>query len=132
LKVLLDNNLPPALAEALNALAGRENHSVEHLRKKFDAATPDADWIGELGREGGWIIISEDRRIARNRHEREALRKSDVITFVLAKSWKHQVYWEKASRLIGWWPDIVRQAEMVQAGAVFEVPFRRTGKFKQL
>lgn len=132
MKFLLDNNLPPALAEALHALSSRENHEVEHLRGKFDGATADADWITTLGQEAGWVIVSADRRITRNRHEREALRRAALTTFVLAKSWMHQEFWEKASRLVGWWPDIVKQAELVQPGAIFEVPFKRTGRFKQL
>ncbi len=132
MNVLIDNNLPPALAEALDALAKREGDRVEHLRSRFDASTPDQEWIEELGQDENWVVISEDRRLTRNRHEREALRRNGITTFVLAKAWKHQEYWEKASRLIGRWPDIIKQAQMVQPGAIFEVPIGRTSKFRQL
>ena len=132
MKFLLDNNLAPPLAEALHALSKRDGHGVVHLREIFDPTTPDVEWITSLGEQGGWVILSEDRRIVKNRHEREALRRAAMTTFVLAKAWAHQAFWPKASRLIGWWPHIMRQAEMVEAGAIFEVPFRLTVKFRQL
>lgn len=60
MKFLLDNNLPPALAQALNALSAKEGHQVFHLRQKFSANTPDRDWIQVLGQETDWAVISQD------------------------------------------------------------------------
>ena len=48
MKLMLDNNLPPALAHALHDLSHAywdDTHQVVALRARFPAATPDADWI---------------------------------------------------------------------------------------
>ncbi|MCC6123349.1 MAG: hypothetical protein IT426_00130 [Pirellulales bacterium] len=36
---------------------------VAHLFSKFPSGTPDSQWIPELSKEGGWIVISADRGI---------------------------------------------------------------------
>ncbi|TVT84568.1 hypothetical protein [Pseudomonas sp. H3(2019)] len=56
---LLDNNLPPALARALNELSKSEGHTVTPLRDKFPQSTSDMTWISTLSEEGGWAVISD-------------------------------------------------------------------------
>jgi predicted nuclease of predicted toxin-antitoxin system len=60
LKFLLDNNLPPALARALNELtkgAWTGEHIVTHLRDKFSENTPDEAWIVSRSEESDWVVI---------------------------------------------------------------------------
>ena len=77
MKVMVDENLPPAMAKALAALfAGK--HEVVHLREKFGAAVKDTEWIGALNAEGHWVIISGDRRIAKNKAEQQAFKSSKL------------------------------------------------------
>lgn len=65
MKVLIDENLPPALARSLNELfAGK--HEIIHTRERYGPGVKDLQWIRELSAEGRWIIISGDRRITRN------------------------------------------------------------------
>jgi hypothetical protein len=132
LKFFFDNCLSPYLAQAIRALSVPERHEVVHLRDRFQANAPDVDWITALGQEGAWVIISGDPRISKNRHEREVWRQAQLTTFFLAKGWMTIGFWEQAANLVRWWPKIVEQAHLVQAGAVFEVPIRfGSGKFKQ-
>lgn len=133
MQVLIDNNLPPALARALNELSdAHEGVPVTHLREKFDATTADTDWIDALAAEGGWIVISQDR-LRKSRLEREALRRSGLVFFLLEKSWSNHTFWEKSQNLVRWWPAILDQADRVVDGAAFLVPwqFSGKGKFKQ-
>jgi hypothetical protein len=106
LKVLLDNNLSPHLARALNALLEPEGDQVVHLTDRFPANTEDRAWIGALAEEGGWVVISADLRIYRNPLEREAWRRARLIVFFLAQQWGKARNIEKAWRLLRWWPRI--------------------------
>ncbi|MGH7098109.1 MAG: hypothetical protein ACREE4_10690 [Stellaceae bacterium] len=122
MKVLLDNNLSPYLARALNALLEPEDDQVAHLTDRFPANTEDRAWIGALAEEGGWVVISGDLRIYRNRLEREAWRRSRLIAFFLAPQWGKARNIEKAWRLLRWWPRIREQVGIVDAPAAFELP----------
>lgn len=134
MRFLLDNNLSPRLAEALRALAAPDGDEVYHLKERFPRNAKDVEWIGKLGAEGDWIVISGDLRIWKTKHEREALRKAKITTFFLGKSWRNWKFWDMAWRLVRWWPFISAQARMVQPGAIFEIPLNvgRQGKFKQI
>ena len=133
MKVLLDNNLSPHLARALNALLEPEGDQVVHLTDRFPASTEDRAWIGALAEEGGWVVISGDLRIYRNRLEREAWRRSRLIVFFLAPQWGKVRNIEKAWRLLRWWPRIREQVAIVEAPAAFELPLAYgSGRLKVL
>ena len=132
---LLDNNLPPALAKALQELSIAEwdgEHRVTHLREKFRPNTPDAEWIEQLSAEGNWTVVTHDR--LKKGMEREVLKRAGLIVFMLDKSWGNQKFWEKSHQLIRWWPAIIYQSEIVSGGAAFGVKwqFSGKGKFEQL
>ena len=74
-------------------------------------------------------MITQDRLI-RNPLEREAFRRSGLTVCVLTKAWANHRNWEKAAKLVRWWPRIMEQAELVEGGAAFEVPWRFSGKGK--
>lgn len=120
MRFLLDNCLPPRLAAAIDILD--DGSTVNHLSQKFARNTPDAEWITELGKEGGWVIVSGDLRISRNKAERRAWLESGLTAFFLAGGWGQQKLWYTAWRLIKWWPLIVTQAESIRPGAGFVVP----------
>lgn len=61
MKLLLDHNLSPKLARALQALF--DDHEVVSLRDKFRDQTPDEEWITALDREGGWAVLTKDLRL---------------------------------------------------------------------
>jgi len=77
-KVIFDHNLSPRLARALHAFFSGE-HEVISLRDRFDPAIKDVDLIRILSAEGNWVFISGDRRITRNKAEREVFRNSRLI-----------------------------------------------------
>jgi len=131
LKVFLDNNLSPHLAHALDTLLGPEGDQVVHLSDKFDRQIADKDWIEALASEGGWVVISADRRIFRNPLEREAWRRSRLVVFFLAPQWRKARSIEIAWHLIRSWPLIREGAGIVEPPAAFEVPFS-SGKLRVL
>ncbi|WP_397412307.1 hypothetical protein [Polaromonas sp.] len=136
MKFFLDNNVPPNWADCLSGashsqFAASAVEDVVHLKTRFRADTPDIDWIDALAEDKNWTIISGDAFRKRNGVERKVLQKSGLSVFVLQSSWANYPYWEKTAQLIRWWPRIVDQANTVDRIAM-EVPWKATGKFKQL
>ena len=133
LRVFLDNNLSPYLAHALNVLLEPEGDQVIHLTDRFRPDTEDRAWIDALTAEGGWVVISADRRIHRNRPEREAWRRSRLMVFFLSPQWGRLRNIEIAWRLLRWWPRIEEQARLVTPPAAFELPRDyRSGRLRVL
>lgn len=132
MKFFVDNNLPQALAHALNALSTPENHSVIHLKDKFPQDTEDSVWIEALSKEGGWVVLTHDN--LNKGIEREVLRQAGLLVFFLDKSWSNHKFWEKAYQLVRWWPRIMEQSSGIQGGAAFKVSwnFSGKGKFEQI
>ena len=120
MKVLLDNNLSPAIARALNELFSHE-HDVVALRDKFPANTPDSEWITELSKDGRWVVISGDRRITRNKAELSAFRNSRLVGFFLSKGLYKAKVIKQAERLLALWERIETLATTVEGGAMFEL-----------
>ena len=130
---LIDNNLTPALARAINELSKPEGHRVIHLTERFPANTPDTDWITTLASENEWVVISQDK-FTKGNAERIAFRESGLPIFCLAKQWGQESYWKKAHNLVRWWPAIIHQSERISGGAAFRVSWRfiEPGKFEQI
>jgi predicted nuclease of predicted toxin-antitoxin system len=128
-KVIIDENLSPALARALNALFDGE-HQVVHIRDKFGPSVKDVDWIGGLSAEGRWIIISGDANIARKKAEQAAFRNSRLIGFFLAHALNASKITKQMQRLLALWEDIETVAVRVAGGAMYELPIK--GKIRQL
>ncbi|MBY3472089.1 hypothetical protein HFN78_14295 [Rhizobium laguerreae] len=130
MKVLVDENLPPALARSLNALfAGK--HEVIHIRDRFGPGVKDVEWIGQLSSEGRWVVISGDRRITRNKAEYNAFRNSHLVGFFLSKGLYKSPIVKQMERILALWQTMETQAAIVQGGAMFELPMTST-RIKQM
>lgn len=133
MKFLVDNNLPPALARALHELCTTESShgpvAVTALRDKFEAKTPDAEWIAALGIEGGWTVVSQDR-FKKGNPEQEALIRARLVVFRLDHAWSNHQYWDKVQNLIRWWPSIMDATGRAKPGACFSVPWNFGGGSK--
>ena len=81
--------------------------------------------------DGGWIVISGDRRIAKNRAEQALFRSSSLIGFFLSKGLYKAPVTKKMERLMALWPNIETVASTVAGGAMFELPMKST-RLKQI
>jgi hypothetical protein len=120
-KVLLDENLSPALAHALDALFKNE-HTIAHLREKFGMGVTDEQWINTLSQDGRWVVISGDRRITRNRAEFQVFRNSRLTGFFLSKGLYKARVIKQMERILAMWENIVTLSDTVEGGAMFELP----------
>lgn len=130
MKVLVDENLPPALARSLNELFVHK-HEVIHTRQRYGPGVTDLQWIKELSAEGRWVVISGDRRITRNAAEYNAFRSSNLVGFFLSKGLYKSPILKQMERILVLWENIEKQAEIVQGGAMFELPMTST-RIKQM
>lgn len=120
---MIDENLPSAMAKALAALfAGK--HEVVHLRQKFGPGVKDSEWIASLNADGHWIIISADRRIAKNKAEQHAFKASKLVGFFLSSGLQKAKLTKQMERLMALWETIEKQAELVSGGAMFEIQMK--------
>ena len=117
----------------MHALSQRDPRvtAVVPLRDKFNADAEDLEWIPALAKEGDWIIISADH-FKKSDEEREALRQSGLLVFVLDRQWVTHDYWMQAWSLVRWWPAIVDQSDRITGGGAFRVPwrYRHGGRFE--
>ncbi|MCJ2118241.1 hypothetical protein MKK65_16980 [Methylobacterium sp. J-001] len=110
MKVFVDENLSPALARALAALFAGE-HQILHIRERYGPGVTDLQWISELSREGGWVVISGDRRIRRNKAEFNAFQASRLTGFFLSAGLCKAPLVKQAERILALWSGIETFAE---------------------
>lgn len=112
MKFLFDNNLSPHLSRGISALSGGADprNTATHLREKFPDHTPDVVWLRQLQSEGGWVVISGDQ-FKKSADEQRVIGGSGIKTIVLDPQWAKHTFWDKAARLVLWWPRILSEVE---------------------
>jgi PIN domain-containing protein len=131
-KLLVDNDLPPRLAEALTVIFAPD-HEISALREKFGRSNlKDEEWIPKLGAEGGWAVLSADMNIARKRPSRQLFVGAGLVGFFFSPSLQKAPLNLQAARVLTIWPQMVSHMKTT-ANGVFEVPtsgrkFRSIGR----
>jgi len=131
-KLLVDHNLPPRLAEALSLIFAPE-HEVVSLRKKFGRHNlKDEQWIPALGQEGGWAVLSADLNIAKKKPSRELFIRAGLVGFFLSPAMQRWPLNRQAARILTIWPQMAAHMSTT-ANGVFELPasgskFRTIGR----
>jgi predicted nuclease of predicted toxin-antitoxin system len=128
MKCVFDNNLPPKLARALNELEGKNGIEVIHLRDAFPADTDDVTWIRNLGDENDCFVVTKDRSIRKNPHEKKAWDESGLKIVFLQKSWFNHNLWEISWRMLKRWKEITMKIERINKNEGLLLPI--TGKIE--
>lgn len=125
MRFFLDNCLSPKFAQALSILASPwQDYPIVHLTEKFERDTPDTTWIGLLAKEGDWVIVSGDYRIARSKVEQAAWHESGLTAFFFGDPFSKKNSWTQAEEIVRWWPKIVLKAKESPKGSGFLMPFK--------
>lgn len=124
MKAQLDENLPPSLARAVNAIASIDGHEVVHVSEYAPRGTPDIQLFSLAGDAGITIHVTQDHH-NRRPEERQAIAKAGLSVFVLAKGWGNLSHYDRAARLIEWWPKMMQLAKLTTPGSMFKVPHKR-------
>ena len=120
----VDNNISPAIANALSSLSQREGVKVVPLREKFPPSVEDRVWLESLGKERNWVILSGDISITRKPHEHLAWQQCGLTAFFLQKGWMGIRFWDQSWKLVKWWPTIIETAKRFETGHLFSVPVK--------
>ncbi len=125
MKFFFDQNLPPVVARALSLLYEPGGHIIIHKNDKFPdrSILNDEEWITTLGEEGGWVMLTRDRRIRRKRVHFAVLRQSGLTAFFLQPAWDRIRSLELSHGLINRWPEIMELSAECEPGSHFRVPY---------
>ncbi|WP_120501955.1 hypothetical protein [Roseovarius sp. EL26] len=127
-RVLLDHNMPPSIARALNELIKIDGHEAHPLRDIFPTNISDVDYFAKLNRD--WIVISKDLKNTRKRAERAAILRNNVIAFYLSPTLQKKKVNEQAAAILWHWDKMLNQRNSLQNG-LFQLPENKS-KFKTL
>jgi hypothetical protein len=131
LKLLFDNNVSPKVARAIHELISPHDVAVP-LRDKFSHGAKDIEWIAELGKEGGWCVVSGDLRITKNKAEKAAWLQTDLIGFFMEPAMAKLPPIEQTARLLLRLPLIEAQIALIRGPALFSLPIGNSSKLRQL
>lgn len=132
MKLLIDHNLPPRLASALNEIF-QPADEITALKDKFGRSNlKDEEWIPALGKEGGWSVLSADMAIAKKKPSRDLFINAGLIGFFLSASMQRWPLNKQAARILIIWPQMQSHVKTT-ANGVFEMPasgqkFRTIGR----
>ena len=130
MKLLVDNDLPPRLASALNIIF-EPDHLVISLREKFGRSNlKDEEWITELKAESGWAVLSADRQIARKKPSRDLFIGAGLVGFFFSASMQKWPLSRQCARMMIILPSMADYMKLTATG-VFEVPASGS-KFRQI
>ena len=128
MRFYFDRTQSPYLARAAGEVLTFLGHKFEHSRGRYPERDPgDIAWMGELGREGNWVVITGDDAIRRNPAERRAWREMRLTTFFLQPAWMGARMEEQAWRLLRWLPRLIDIARSETIGTGLSVPLRWHG-----
>ena len=110
------------VADALRAAGAK----VLLLDDLFNQNTSDVEWLQEAGSKG-WIVLTKDTAIRRNRHEREMVQAAGVRMFALTQ--KGLTGEQMASLFVEALPGMVRRIAKTPVPFVFSI--LRTGDIRR-
>ncbi len=130
MKVQLDENLPPALARALNAISAIDDHEVIHVND-FAKGAPDLELFQRAVDADVKVHITQDHH-HRRMVQKEAIARLGLTVFELASGWNNMNHYQKAAWLIEWWPKLMEVAKLTAPGSIYIVPAcnARRGRLK--
>lgn len=103
MKLLVDNMFPQRLGRGLGHLFSGVHH-VEHIKDKFGTGSlTDEEWITRLGQEGGWAVLSGDRRIVSKRPSRELFLRSNLVGFFPLPAVLDLPFAKQTARILNVW-----------------------------
>ncbi|WP_231468766.1 hypothetical protein [Novosphingobium sp. CECT 9465] len=104
MKLLVDNMFPARLGRGLGQLFSGYHH-VEHIKDKFNTGSlTDEEWIVRLGKEGGWAVLSGDRRIVSKRPSRDLFLRNNLVGFFPLPAVIDMPFTKQTARILTVWP----------------------------
>lgn len=123
MKLFVDENLPPRLARGLAGFFA-DIHEVVHCVDKFGRrGVTDEEWIGQLGRERNWCILSGDLNIPRKRPSRTLFLSNNLVGFFPPPAVAKAPMERQAARVLNLW-SLMEQTRQTMSSGCFELPIK--------
>jgi hypothetical protein len=130
MKIYIDENMPPQLAEGLSILEKPNNEGVEvySIQKEYGRGIQDEDWIPQIGQVNG-IVITQDAKIQRIKTQYQLLKKYKLgIFYLIPPGKKGYTYWEMVEKVIINWSEIKDLSKKNKAPFAFRITSRKIEK----
>jgi hypothetical protein len=128
LKFLFDECIGLPIMQCLE-LAVSGTYQFEHLCEKFSSGALDNEWIPDLAKEGGWVVITGDGGRNSNKGGKlpELCLHYKVTCLILSPKFAQRKTADKLGALLSRWDHIV-ELHSKPAGSQFQLRFRESEK----
>ena len=130
MKIYIDENMPPQLADGLAILEKPNNEGVEvySIQKEYGRGIQDEDWIPQVGQVNG-IVITQDSKMQRIKSQFRLLKEYKLGIFYLIPPGKRgYTYWEMVEKIIFNWQEIKGLAKRSKPPFAFRITARKIEK----
>lgn len=136
---LFDNNTSPRIARTLDAYLIPLQHRAFHIcddaehQLGIDRHAKDCEWIAAIaGDDRQWTIATGDRRISKNKAEKEAVRRAQMKGILFTSQLAKLKVNEIASVLLWRWHELEDTLEKFKPPTLIGVPATHKGKLDPL
>lgn len=130
MKIYIDENMPPQLADGLAILEKPNNEGVEiySIQKEYGRGIQDEDWIPQVGQVNG-IVITQDSKMQRIKSQFRLLKEYKLGIFYLIPPGKRgYTYWEMVEKVVLNWKEIKDLAKRSKLPFAYRITQRKIEK----
>src|SRR5579863_9480434 len=127
MKIYIDENMPPQLAEGLAVLEKPNNEGVEvySIQKEYGRGILDEEWIPKVGKVNG-VVITQDSKMQRVKTQYALLKAYNLgIYFLIPPGKKGYTYWEMVERIVLNWQEIKSLSRKHKPPFAFRITSRK-------
>jgi hypothetical protein len=116
-----DNNIAPAISEALRALDQQAIHICECAEHGIERDALDVDWMPKVAKLG-WVAVTVDNNIQRRREERKVREACGLrVIYLPGRFGRKMHFFQQAVFVIRAWDNIVQMTKNARPGECFRV-----------
>ncbi len=116
-----DNNIAPAIPEALRALNQRAIHICDCAGHDIARDAMDIDWMPKVAKLG-WVAVTVDNNIQRRREERNVRQGCALrVVYLPGKFGRNLRFFQQAVFIIRAWENIIEATNDARSGQCFSV-----------
>jgi hypothetical protein len=116
-----DNNVAPAIPDALRALSQNCIHICECGEHDVTRDAPDVDWMPKVAKLG-WFAVTVDNNIQRRREERKVREACGLRVIYLPGTFGRKLkFFQQAVFVMRAWENILEATKNARAGQCFRV-----------
>jgi len=130
MKIYIDENMPPQLAEGLSVLEKPNNEGIEvySILKEYGRGVSDEEWIPQVGRING-IVITQDHKMQRIKTQYHLLKSYKLgIFYLIPPGKKGYTYWEMVEKIVLNWLEIKNLVRKTKPPFAFRITSRKIEK----